>query len=38
MPSYYPGQNVNGYEIIDCISSGSFATAYRAQRVAHAIS
>ncbi len=32
MPSYYSGQTVNGYEIIDCITSGSFATSYRARK------
>lgn len=32
MPSYYPGQTVNGYEIVDCITSGSFATSYRARK------
>ncbi len=32
MPSYFAGQNVNGYEIVDCITSGSFATSYRARK------
>lgn len=32
MPSYFSGQIVNGYEIIDCITSGSFATSYRARK------
>jgi serine/threonine protein kinase len=32
MPSYYPGQVVNGYEILDCITSGAFASSYRARK------
>ena len=32
MPSYLPGQIVHGYEILDCLSCGGFATSYRARR------
>lgn len=32
MPSYFTGQIVNGYEIVDCITSGAFATSYRARK------
>lgn len=32
MPSYFAGQNVNGYEIVDCINSGVYATAYQVRK------
>lgn len=32
MASYYPGQKVNGLEIIDCLTSGAFATSYRVKK------
>jgi len=32
MPSYYKGKIINGYDIIDCLTSGEYATSYKAKK------
>jgi serine/threonine protein kinase len=32
MPSYYNGKIINGYEIIECLTSGEYATSYKAKK------
>jgi len=32
MPSYYTGKIINGYEIIECLTSGDYATSYKVKK------